>query len=618
MTLTSKGQVLRTVVGESLSAFPEDAHVRLFQFLSNSGASEAEQKELQQAWTRVVMAGEAFGRKKGGPVNPAQFSEDLLKELCAGNKEVTKLEDMLASFRAILASQEKGEEEPIENLHDLKKSTGVLSNLQSMTKVGANLSDAQRSIYPDRGVVGQCKEGSMESEGAIFLHRRTCRGVRFTFHNRKPSGASPMYSPLRMRDFGSAVILYGEAIHRATDNTTRPTQTPVIGVRVSSNQAILQSRGWASYQCLHELIAMGPDRVRLFPTPLGTVESEAHPGVTYVFDLPNCRPLKQFMGPALSTFMRKFPSVVLSWSAQIGASARTFQYMVSGRLLRLPTVNDVFVAENGQLMVGNAVFEPVEEPLSEEGAAAAPSAPELDISDFFNNLLASVLSLSRTMKLSLAPSLFNADNTRADDGFPPGGEDGGDAAGESKRVDAKEEVVAVVEGCELKLVFGGHSSRGVQVINTFGGESGETMNKSNLQVHVHGDSSVVTALGSAWDERQTSVTIQAKGPGSALLRVVSSSMHPTLTGSTNYLALDVRIVVVPAYPIMSVELAELVSQLECSHMSGNNDMFLSAECVRARDIEATMRRYDEVTVADDWAAIRSSLDQAQPTSGTAH
>lgn len=614
MTLTSKGQVLRTVVAESLSAFPEDAHVRLFQFLSNSGASEAEQKELQQAWTRVVMAGEAFGRKKGGPVNPAQFSEDLLKELCAGNKEVTKLEDMLGSFRAVLASQEKGDEEPIENLHDLKKSTGVLSSLQSMTKVGANLSDAQQSIYPDRGVVGQCTEGSVESEGAIFLHRRTCRGVRFTFHNRKPGGASPMYSPLRIRDFGSAVVMYGEAIHRnTTDNTARPTQTPIIGVRVSSNQAIMQDRGWASYQCLHELIAMGPDRVRLFPTPLGTMESEAHPGVTYVFDLSNCRPLKQFMGPALSTFMRKYPSVVLSWSAQIGASARAFQCLVSGRLLRLPVINDVFVAENGQLMVGNTVFEPVEEHLEEGGTAAAP---ELDISDFFNNLLASVLSLSRTIKVNLAPSLFNADSTQAGESFTQAGEDDEGAIGESKRVDAKEEVVAVVEGCELKLVFGGHSSRGVQVINTFGGQSEKTMNKSNLQVHVHGDSSVVTAEGSAWDDRQTSVTIQAKGPGSSLLRVVSSSMHPTLTGSSNYLALDVRIVVVPAYPIMSVELAELVSQLECSHMSGNNNMFLSAECVRTRDIEATMKRYDEVTVADDWAAVRSSLDQTQLSSGS--
>ena len=450
----------------------------------------------------------------------------------------------------------------------------------------------------------------MESDGAIFLYRRSCRGIRFTFHNRKPGGASPLYSPLRVRDFGSATVLYGEAIHRnTTDNTARPTQTPVIGVRVSSNQAILQGRGWTSHQCLHELIPMGPDRVRLFPTPLGTVESEAHPGVTYVFDLPNCRPLKMFMGPALSTFMRKFPSVVLSWSAQIGASARTFQYMGAGRLLRLPTINDVFVAENGQLMVGNAVFEPVED-LPGDGVT---TAPELDISDFFKDLLASVLSLSRTIKLRVAPSLFNADSAGVDNGFPPDGEEDEAAAAETKRVDAKEEVVAVVEGCELKLMFGGHSSRGVQVINTYGGKSGDTMNKSNLQVHVHGEGSVVSVSGSAWDDRQTSVTLQAKGPGSALLRVVSSSMHPTLTGSSNYLALDVRVIVVPAYPIMSVELAELICQLECSHMSGNNDMFLSAECVRARDIEATMKRYDEVTVADDWAAIRTSLDQTQPS-----
>ena len=64
MTLRSNGQVLRTVVSESLTAFPEDAHVRLFQFLSVAGATEAEQKDLQQAWTRVVMAGEAFGKKK--------------------------------------------------------------------------------------------------------------------------------------------------------------------------------------------------------------------------------------------------------------------------------------------------------------------------------------------------------------------------------------------------------------------------------------------------------------------------------------------------------------------------------------------------------------------------
>ena len=111
-----------------------------------------------------------------------------------------------------------------------------------------------------------------------------------------------------------------------------------------------------------------------------------------------------------------------------------------------------------------------------------------------------------------------------------------------------------MEGCELKLVFGQHSSRGCKSC-TYGGKAEETMNKSNLQVHVHGESNVVSVSGSAWDERRTSVSLKATGPGNALLRVVSSSMHPTLTGSSNYLALDVRVIVVPAYPIMSVELA---------------------------------------------------------------
>jgi hypothetical protein len=112
------------------------------------------------------------------------------------------------------------------------------------------------------------------------------------------------------------------------------------------------------------------------------------------------------------------------------------------------------------------------------------------------------------------------------------------------------------------------------------------------------------------------VKIKALQPGSVLLRSVSSSMHPTLTGSSNYLALDVRVVVVPAYPVMSVELAELVAQLECTHISGNNNMFLAAECINVRDLEAALNRYDEVTVADDWAAIRSSLDSSmQSTTG---
>ena len=619
----SGGQVLRTVVQEGLTAFPEDAHVRLFQFLKQGGASDQEQKDLQQAWTRVVMASEAFGRKKGGPVDPARFSEDLVKELCSENKEVGKLEDMLATFRAILASQENRDQEMIENIHDLKKSTGVLSNLQSMTKVGADLKKAQSSIYPERGVVGQAKEGSTQAEGAILLHRRASRGIRFSWHQRKPAAASPLYSPLCLRDLGGAEVLYGDGVYRGTaESGGRPSSSPVIGIRVSSSQVCFKARGWTSFQCLHEILPMGPERLRLFPPPLGTVESEAHPGTTFIFNLPNCKPLKPLLGAGLSTFLRKYPSVILTWCAQIGAASRSFENMVSGRMLRLPTLSDVFVSDNGQLLVGNTVYDEAED---SDGSGEQP--PDLDVSDFFQSLLTSVLSLSRTVQLPLSASIGDPTVTEEQGDAPtPADEGEGEGVGEGETLsmkqhshDAKEEVVSVVEGCSLELLFTSHISKGVHVINTIGGRSEASLNQSNLQVHVHGDDTVAGVQGGAWNASVTGVTVTANSPGSILLRVVSQAALPqgSLSARRSYKALDVRVVVVPAYPVMSVELAELLAHLEGSYTSKNNDMFLSAECVRVRDFEATMRRYDEVTVSDDWASIVSSLNQTRTVSSSA-
>ena len=94
MTLTSKGQVLRTVVGESLSAFPEDAHVRLFQFLSNSGASEAEQKELQQELEECKLGKEEvkpiLARQKACSTGVAKQEVSVSEHICEGMREVAE------------------------------------------------------------------------------------------------------------------------------------------------------------------------------------------------------------------------------------------------------------------------------------------------------------------------------------------------------------------------------------------------------------------------------------------------------------------------------------------------------------------------------------------------
>jgi hypothetical protein len=73
------------------------------------------------------------------------------------------------------------EEYKIESLHDLKKSTGVLSSLQSMTKIGNDLLTLQQKSYPYRGHVGQNNSGSIEMESAILLYRRSLRNMKFTW-----------------------------------------------------------------------------------------------------------------------------------------------------------------------------------------------------------------------------------------------------------------------------------------------------------------------------------------------------------------------------------------------------------------------------------------------------
>ena len=80
---------------------------------------------------------------------------------------------------------------------------------------------------------------------------------------------------------------------------------------------------------------------------------------------------------------------------------RAFKNCTSGRLLHLPTLNDVFVAENGQLQLGNVVFEECAQSESEGGDG-------VDLSDFFFTLLTSVMSLSRTVRCQLLPSLSGA------------------------------------------------------------------------------------------------------------------------------------------------------------------------------------------------------------------
>ncbi len=237
-----------------------------------------------------------------------------------------------------------------------------------MTKVGRDLADAQQAAYPQRARVGESAvTGSVEAEEAVLAHRRSVRTTKFLLNGKRPAHAALLYSPLNTKELDGADIAYGEGITKHAGLSTKPTSAPVVGIKVTSKQSRAHSRAYCTYQCLHEVLPKGSDRLRMFPLPLGVVKHADTAGPTPVFELPICRPLAPLLGMTLSAFLRKYPPVALSWCAQIGATMRAFKNCTSGRLLHLPTLNDVFVAENGQLQLGNVVFEECAQSESEGG-----------------------------------------------------------------------------------------------------------------------------------------------------------------------------------------------------------------------------------------------------------
>ena len=611
------GQALLDIVTETIIAFPEDAHIRVYQFLSNAGASDHEKKQVQLAWTRVSMAAEAFG-KRSRTIEPKQFGKDFIKELSASTKDLSKLDNMISSFQTLILAREANERSAkkdssstrLTSLHDLKKSTGILSSLQSMTNVGKDLAKAQSAVYPARGSIGAAAmTGSIDVEESVLAHRRSCRTAKFLLNGKKPAHASLSYSPLSVRELDTAETVYGEAVYKhsvalsAGERSAKPTSVPIIGVKVTSKQPRTHSRAYCSYQCLHEVLPLGSDRLRLFPAPLGLLKMPEQAGPTTVFELPVCRPLLPMLGMTLSAFLRKLPSVALSWCAQIGATMRAFRSCASGRLLRDPCLNDVFVSENGQLLIGNVAFEEYSE--GEETST--------DLSNFFNLLLSSTLSLSRSMHLQLLPSLSGVDtpsttSTRNQNDNETQPEDASAELG--RRIDTAEEVLTLMEGCSLRLHFD-TPSHGVRLLRV--GESTTGVNRAHLQVHILGDDDVayIEEVG------KSDIMVSARGAGNLLLRVVTHAQDGGLRGGhgVKFFALDVRVVIVPAYPIQAPALQEVVAQLQASFVSNNNDMFLSSHAFCLLDPDTgisapdKMMLYSEVDTHNDWVNILLQLDQ---------
>jgi len=607
---------LHAMVKEALVVSVDDAHERVYDYLINSGMDDVGSLLFRQCWTKVYLASQAFGRKDT-PVNPILFAEELIKELAANMPDIKVItsitkECVLMSSNGKKKRNEKSGSSVINNAPSNPQA--VFNTLKQMSLLGGDINDAYSIAYSNKNNDKSMINNIYNYTEAILAYKRAVKLIKHTNHsssasknNKVSSGYSNVvYTPLDKGNYyGYPEVVYGHADLRLHNNRSYcgiEERIATCHVRVSTKQAVYQSRAFHALEFLYEAVVM--KSYNIFPWPIGIIRGDNTNNnlVTFVYENPTCRHLGELFSPNLSTYLLLYPSVILHWAQQLGLAYDVIQKKSVGYLFQftrdLSIKSDVFIRENGTLLLGNLgiVLSPIN--CARENTST-PAVSYDSFSLFMFNLLSTILGISRSVDVHMAYS--SASNALDDDDLG-----------------IDETVITVVEGCNIDLIF--HN----QIVTAYVINGKSKSDKSSTSapgvmnpmiVNIEGDhgavhvvdmDSTISSIGMLQNS-QIKININAIKPGNTLLRVKSINSKPIRTNSddseplSNTVYSNIRIIVVPQRTTYSVELTELVALLESSYTS-KKPLFLAAKCIKYVEPSEKSEEFHQ-TLHDDWAEV---------------
>jgi hypothetical protein len=373
VSLVADHSILHRIIKDSLIAFPNDAHHQVLQYLTDAGLDEPSALKFRQAWSKVVLGAQAFGRASKQKVDPVLFSTDLIRELSYSDENVLKIINAAESClkldhhrNTLLASAKtKVKTEDIRNPRD-----GIAS-LDAINYLGSDLAKTLASIFANsaNNASAMKQEEDIKQENgqvslfeSIGLFRKSLRGTRIAWSNSILPPAAGAYSPMDARAHGFPDYMRGRLDMQLRsdrhDLNVYMTTDELMGVVVSNKQAIHQERAWSAYLSTNELLSS--QGLNIFPLPVGILRESANLATTFVFEsAAGAELLCGLQGPALSTYLRRMPLVPHRWCAQLAAAYHAL-LGCSGSLMKpIEFEKDVYIRENGLLLIGHVVFDSV-------------------------------------------------------------------------------------------------------------------------------------------------------------------------------------------------------------------------------------------------------------------
>ena len=157
-----------------------------------------------------------------------------------------------------------------------------------------------------------------------------------------------------------------------------------------------------------------------------------------------------------------------------------------------------------------------------------------------------------------------------------------------------------------EVVINGHNCTSASIL--YPHDKLNHLNTRTLQCQVFGDTKLAD-IGANTIEGvvgSSELIVKANMSGNVLIRCVAPSQ-----GSIPRHAVTLRIIVLPQYPVASMEVIELISMLEASYRSKNMDIFTNSQCMALDNTLSSrlLSSLSEDLVYQQWMDMRFALDQ---------
>ena len=605
---------LVTLIEQSILLNPKGGHHDLLLFLQSSGLRESELEQFKEAWSRAHLTNTSFGKKVD---NPQSFAQDVLKELCANSESAKNASNITIALEDIIRNSGQG------NVHE---------SFSKVVDMGACIHAAVNSAFSSSEIENLRPELNLFDSMAIL--RNGLRGAKFRWQHSAHGVQNVSFVPVDVSLLGDPAIIQGELLLKDSNNALHPadflSSNHIVGVRVSSRQPLFQTRAWDTYEAM--TLFFSPNLPSAFPLPL-KAHMEVGGSLLVVFERSvDINPIASFSKAALSVFLHKIPSCIVTWCNQLG---QTYFKLLenSYSLVKIPTLLDCYVRGSGALLVGNQVF-------SSSNASPETHSRSLQIFiKFAVDLLSEVLCLSRKVTYVFPEDGTNTseDNISLVAGSSLEIHIGGSVKGQlvhlvnrvksrtNANSDVSESEGEPSTGSVLVMVEG---DAGVATVASFGAQSGggatgDSTNSGLFLTSLHPgfvDFFITSSLDSSSSSGEAAELVTSHSENSTRVPPASSSsygrdmkdfdesgssflegMHGEFTGVPARRGRSLRVTVLPRVVSPSLDVQELIALLEMSYLLQNPRLLLQAHCFRSQE------SWDEISVMSDWVKIKTSI-----------